>query len=425
MALNAASLTSGEDATDATSFTTASVSPSDNALVLVAVLSRRQSATPDQPTLSGGGMAAWTHVAGSAFSSSGTQRARLDVFRALEATPGTGTLTIDYAGVTHSKAAWSIVEFTDVDTSGSNGAGAIVQSGTDSGTATSSTVTLSAFGSANNAGYGAFAHNANEATTEGSGFTELHDVAGSAPASGLQSEWKVNDASVDASWSTSSLYGAVAAEVKQSAGGTTHFGAASLALTVTAATAGKRATFSSAAAAAAVTVTTQARRTTFGTVAVPLTVNRATAAARTTFGQVARPETVNVTTNGTVQGDQFGAASVTLTASVSTAGRRTTFSAVSVTETVSRSTVGTRVTFGVVARTETLTATTAARLTARGALSLVETVNAVTNGTGGSAVTASRFGPPSPTGGADPGSPTVAVFGPPSPSGGFGAPSPV
>lgn len=223
MALAANSLTSDNGDADGTSYNTASIAPADNALVLVAILSRRQGADPSQPTLSGGGMTTWTHVNGSFFSTSGTQRARVDVFRALEASPGTAAVTIDYGGVTHSKSNWSIVEFSGVDTSGTNGSGAIVQSDITSGTSTGGTVTLSAFGSVNNAGYGAWAHNANEVTTHGTSFTELHDLAGANPASALQTEWRVNDNTVDASWATSSLYGGVALEIKEAvAGGSTY-----------------------------------------------------------------------------------------------------------------------------------------------------------------------------------------------------------
>lgn len=205
------SLTSGSSTVDASSYATASVTPTANSLVLVAVYSR-QAVSTTTPTLTGNGMT-WVSV-NSTLIGTGTNR-RITVFRSLHASPSAGAITIDFAANTQTQCIWSVVEFADVDTSGTNGSGAIVQSGvaaTDN--ATSLTVTLSAFSDANNMAYGAFNHNADEDTAPGSGFTEIHDVHISENATGMFTEYKLNDNTVDASWANAfAMQGAVAIEI--------------------------------------------------------------------------------------------------------------------------------------------------------------------------------------------------------------------
>jgi hypothetical protein len=218
MAITENDLTSGSDIVAGSSAVTASIAPAANRLVMVAVESATViTATPNEPTLSGGGMTTWTSVASIAWVSSGASRRRLTLFRALQASPGSGTVTIDFAGQSQDVILWSIVEFAGVKTSGANGADAVLQPTSNSGSGTSGSVTLAAFGSANNGTYGAFAHRADEVTSPGGGFTERHDVhgtgAGSA-ADALETEWRAdNDTGVDASWATSVSWGAIAFEI--------------------------------------------------------------------------------------------------------------------------------------------------------------------------------------------------------------------
>lgn len=79
-----------------------------------------------------------------------------------------------------------------------------------SGTGTSATSTLAALAAATSIHYYAVAHQADEATTVASGFTELADLhfadAGSSTAFALETGYKVNDTTADPSWATSSAY---------------------------------------------------------------------------------------------------------------------------------------------------------------------------------------------------------------------------
>ena len=117
-------------------------------------------------------------------------------------TGSAGALTIDHASQVQILCQWHLAEFSTVKTSGTNGADAIVQAGTNnsSGSATGITVTLGAFNNLNNATYGCFFKESGDQTSfaVGSGFTELSRNTVAHVAS---SEFKnSNDTSVD--WTT-------------------------------------------------------------------------------------------------------------------------------------------------------------------------------------------------------------------------------
>lgn len=119
----------------------------------------------------------------------------------MSTTAGSGALTIDFSGSTPTWSGWTIVEFGNVDTTGINGANAIVQSASaddaDLG-ATSLTVTLATFADAANATAGFFGAGGTNNFAVGTGFTQLGAIGGTTP--GILSEWKTtNDTSVDAS----------------------------------------------------------------------------------------------------------------------------------------------------------------------------------------------------------------------------------
>lgn len=153
MAITLNDLTTGEEASAGAGSTSASISPSDNALVLIAVADFDTAGAPAAQTASGGGMTSWDQVATTSIVGTSGIDVRLTVLRAQEATPGTGTVSlsgdsdVDYR-------AWSIVEFESVtnDVAG-NGAGAVVQSSSDTGSGASAafaTSTLAALDATEN-----------------------------------------------------------------------------------------------------------------------------------------------------------------------------------------------------------------------------------------------------------------------------------
>lgn len=213
--VTATHLTSSGNDTDASSYTTASITPSANKLILVAVENTKDT-TPDIPTLSGNGLT-WVQV-----NTTNGQVVRITLFRSMGASPSAGTITIDFAGVTQTGAMWSIAEFDGVDTTGTNGSGAIVQSVT--GGVNPDTygwsITLGAFGNANNAAYGAFT-STNATMTAGTGFTLLGNASNAAPQSKLATEWQATqNTTVAIGYSNPPNTGVVrgiAVEIKQAA----------------------------------------------------------------------------------------------------------------------------------------------------------------------------------------------------------------
>lgn len=205
MAIVGSHLLSNGDASDLTSYTTGTVTPTANRLVFFLVTNGCASA-PNVPTVTGASMT-WTQVATGANAS----HDGLTLFRALSSSPGSGACTIDFGGQTQTSCDWSVVEFTGMVTSGTNGADAVVQGvANNGGTATSGTVTLSAFSSIQNATFGGFRCGASPSV--GAGFTLL------GTANSVFTEWKnTNDTSVDASWTNAGWVG-IAAEIKAQTG---------------------------------------------------------------------------------------------------------------------------------------------------------------------------------------------------------------
>jgi len=196
---------------NASSYDTASITPGANKLVLAWI--ENSAATPGTPTLSGNGLT-WVQVATLLFDSLGR---RLTLFRAMGAAPSAGAVTIDFSGATQTGCGWSIVEFGDVDTSGSHGSGAIVQIATGSSTSPL-TITLAAFASADNATAAGYAKDTTGAFTPGEGFSIIGTDSNTLPDARIMSQWKdTADTSVDASFASGAASG-IAVEIKAAGG---------------------------------------------------------------------------------------------------------------------------------------------------------------------------------------------------------------
>jgi Invasin, domain 3/Bacterial Ig-like domain (group 1)/Calcineurin-like phosphoesterase len=207
-------LTSGHDVNNQSVYATASIAPAANALVTVAVLTHQSSSAAPSPTLTGGGMASWTIVASVAYNGS-TPLDRLTIYRAMSASPGSGPITIT-ASVTVSNCQWIVSQWGGVDGSGSNGSGAIVQTGLASGTSVNGlTVNLAAFAGSSNVAYGAFGvASATAVATAGSGFTTIdQQPSGESSIGDVLAEWAVNKPAIAATWSSKSA-GALGVEIK-------------------------------------------------------------------------------------------------------------------------------------------------------------------------------------------------------------------
>lgn len=202
MAVTVTELTKGGSGTDQSSYMTSSYSPTAGRLVLACIYSGAAT-TPPEPTLSGNSLT-WTKVRSHTHTLGGST-ARLTVFRARAAAPTSGALTIDFGGSTQGDCMWIVNEFAGLDTRGTNGASAVVQSAHNDGSAVSSlTVTLSAFNRPTNPTFGFVTMREQPSVTPGSGFTEISEASG--PHS-IQTQWKAsNDTSVDWSWGGNANY---------------------------------------------------------------------------------------------------------------------------------------------------------------------------------------------------------------------------
>lgn len=217
MAVVGSNLTNNVSETDANSYATASVTPTANNLILLTVVNRSGDSVNTKPTATGNGLT-WVEIASVNFDIVGTSRRTVTVFRAMGASPSAGAITIDFAGVTQTDCLWSVDQFSGTDTSGTNGSGAIVQSATVIESDGSTLVTLAAFGSADNATFGAFGDSSALVMTVGSGFTQL-GRKNSTNSAGIITEWRAdNDTSVDATGSAVDA-GGIGIEIKAAAAG--------------------------------------------------------------------------------------------------------------------------------------------------------------------------------------------------------------
>lgn len=193
MALAQSSLTFSFSTTDANSYTTASVTPTANALVLAAVANRDSGGTPGTITLSGNGLT-WVEIATKTYESIATPGTRVTLFRAMGASPSAGAITITVTGAsTNVDCLWGINQFTGTDTTGTNGSGAVVQSATNvTDSATSLSATLAALADAtNNAVFMAAGFGTQDVITAGTGYTKIADPGDATDGESLGTEFKL------------------------------------------------------------------------------------------------------------------------------------------------------------------------------------------------------------------------------------------
>jgi hypothetical protein len=216
MAVSAAAKTATGLNADQTSYLTTSQTPTANKLQLIGVASSRASA-PASPTLSGCSLT-WVLVGSILYKPVATPNHRISVFRALGASPTTGQVTMDFAGVTQVGAAWEWVEVDGMDTSGTNGSGAIVQAVTDRGDSDPAPeITLSAFGDVANGTIGFFASEdgVTATWTVNPGWTDLGGGTGSYPRS--RAIFKNNNDTTVGITLNSQDWGGVGLEIKAAA----------------------------------------------------------------------------------------------------------------------------------------------------------------------------------------------------------------
>lgn len=211
-AVQAHVVTSGNDTTDGTSYTTASVTLYARPGIMYALAFANSKASAAQAA-----SAVTTTSGGVTFSSRNSQtygastEGRVSIWTAVPTSDVTDTVKIDFGGGnTQTGCTWALIAFSNVNTSTNHG---FVQTVVGSGNSTTPLATLAAFGSANNATFMAQG-NLSSAQTTGTNFRELTDTTYATPSNFLGTNfYSGNDTTADATI-TSGQWGAVAAEIK-------------------------------------------------------------------------------------------------------------------------------------------------------------------------------------------------------------------
>lgn len=215
-------LTSGDDTDGNSTATSASITLTANRLHLLTVSSNQfNGSVAETPTCTG-----WTQVATFVYYAGGSNLPsnRLTILRRMPGSDETGTHTIDFNSVNQNEVMYSIDQSdANVETGGTNGSAAIVQSVTNSGNGTALSATLAAFGDADNGTFGAGTIYTSGMTpwTVGTGFTALTNIAGGFTTDlSLLTEYRTdNDTSVDATASGAGDWGMIALEIAAAGGG--------------------------------------------------------------------------------------------------------------------------------------------------------------------------------------------------------------
>lgn len=213
MALLFTNLAAVQSTTDTNSYATGSISPTGNRLILVSITSYPVSGAGAAPSGVSGNGITYEKITERIYSGINMTTS---IWRGMAASPSAGAVTASFAA--NQSECEIVVDQSneEVDTSGTNGSGAIVQSASNDASGTSGvTVTLAAFGSANNAAYAAYGSGA-ATINAGSGFTSLGTTVGGDIFSLTQ--YKLNDTTAEVTGGTF-WTGGIAVEVKAAAGG--------------------------------------------------------------------------------------------------------------------------------------------------------------------------------------------------------------
>lgn len=204
--ITTSTLTHNLSTTAATSYATASVTPTANQVVLVLVANTETTGAPPA-SVTGNGIT-YTMIAAK---SSGTKSCSL--WWGASGSPSAGAITIDFAGVSQTTCFWDVEQLSGADQSSP-----VVQSRTGSGTGTTGSLSsaLAAFRDAvNDAGFYIIIHASNESTTVAASWTQLFNSSNSGPAMSRETAWISGGGALNPqpTWATSSTWVMAAVEM--------------------------------------------------------------------------------------------------------------------------------------------------------------------------------------------------------------------
>lgn len=218
MAISATHLTAGNNGGGSITGITASVSPGANRLVLIAVGVYGSTTTPATISATGNGIT-YAQVAASSAFDDGFGPKRIYLLRGMSASPSAGAITITTTGLaSFPYVGWVVTEVAGVDTGGTNGSAAVVQSGNNTvNGGTSVTVTLSAFSSVNNGAYCCAYNYGGSSYAPDTGWSELFDGASNDEPS---TQWiATNDTTAVWTFGAPDDAGSIAIEIAAAGGG--------------------------------------------------------------------------------------------------------------------------------------------------------------------------------------------------------------
>lgn len=198
------------DSTDASSYSNSSWTPPTTGIIIAIVHNRVSTATANEPTISGNSLT-WTSIV-----TRSQTNARITIFAADASGATTGVTTVDMASQVQFHAIVSFYQVTGVDISGGI-ASAFVQTPVNSGTTGTGSVTLASAANSANRPISAFYHQANEATTHQTNWTELDDLSATGALRGFDTQYRDDtfDTAAAATWTSSTVaWVGVAAELK-------------------------------------------------------------------------------------------------------------------------------------------------------------------------------------------------------------------
>lgn len=197
-AISCTNLASAATGVDNTSFATSSVTLTANVLSLLS-MTIDKATTPDEPTSVTSTGATWVKITTETCCTVASPTERTSLYRTMVGSNQTGAITIDFGANTETGFTYSVDQCTGTDTTGTDGSGAIVQSGVNASDSVTSgaplVISLSALSNASNALYGAFSRNANATITPGLS-TELVDLGHANPAARLETQWQIGAGTV-------------------------------------------------------------------------------------------------------------------------------------------------------------------------------------------------------------------------------------
>lgn len=194
-------LSSGSSTANSGTYVTASFAGAANTLVLLTCSGHGTTLRSVSSVVGGGASAGWTSVDSATFNTVASPLDRVSIWRYLSATPAAASVaTITLSG-TNSQLQWIVTQFSNVSTTGSNGAGAIQQSvRSTADTVSAITIPMTSFVSTANGAFGGYSFITTTVNqiTPGAGFLELNEVTAT-EIGDVQSEWtSVNVTKIDA-----------------------------------------------------------------------------------------------------------------------------------------------------------------------------------------------------------------------------------